>query len=231
MKLAFLTQSYPPMVSGASLFAGQLAKGMANRGYTVLVIAASDRGAAYLTQSENMSVLRLHSANNPLRVGQRFLLPVRRAVLQALHEFQPDLIHTHDPFQMGLTGVSYARRTGIPITLSIHQLPWFVASYIPNVDGLRDRTEALLWNYARWVLQKFTTVLTPTQTITDIVTERTGICPQTISYGLGLRAFSASPLSIDFEQTLRNNLGLPPRVPVLLHGHSLIDHIQHLLAS
>jgi glycosyltransferase involved in cell wall biosynthesis len=214
MRLVFLAQSYSPMVSGAAIFASRLAKGMAARGHRILVITASDRGAAYLTQTENLSVLRLRSANNPWRVGQRFLLPSRREVLYALREFQPDLIHSHDPFQLGLTGITYAR---LPVTLSIHQLPWFVASYIPNVDGLRARVESLLWGYARWVLKKFSILITPTRTISDIVAERTGIRPQAISFGLDLRAFSASRLYPNCDGILRHKLGLPPRVPILLH--------------
>jgi hypothetical protein len=42
MRIAYLTQSYPPMISGAAHVAQQIAKGMAQRGHQVLVIAASD---------------------------------------------------------------------------------------------------------------------------------------------------------------------------------------------
>lgn len=42
MRIAHITQSYPPMVSGASFAVGHLAKDMAARGHKVLVIAASE---------------------------------------------------------------------------------------------------------------------------------------------------------------------------------------------
>lgn len=224
MKLAFLAQSYPPMVSGAAIFAKRLADGMAERGHQVLVIAASDRDTAYLKQTDDLSEFHLQSAPNPFRVGQRFMLPGRRQVLRALEEFQPALIHTHDAFQLGLTGAAHARRRGIPTVLSVHALPGLATSYIPDLDSLRARAERLLWKYARWLLQKFDAVTTPTRTIANIVAERTGIQPQTVSNGIDLRAFTLSPsrstplgLPPDVEQTLRHRLGLPPRVPVLLH--------------
>ena len=217
MRIAFLTQSYPPMVSGAAIVAKQLAQAMADRGHHILVIAASDRGAPYLTQSGNLSELRLRSIVNPLRVGQRFLHPDRHAILRTLRDFQPDLIHTHDPFQVGLTGVAHARLNNIPVMLSIHQLPWFAASYLPDVSGLRDSVETIFWNYARWLLKKFTVTLVPTQTVADIVAVRTGIRPRAISCGLDLRAFSASPLPSDRERILRYKFGLPAEVPVILH--------------
>ena len=43
MRIAYLTQSYPPMISGAALVVERLAKSMAERGHQVLVIAASNK--------------------------------------------------------------------------------------------------------------------------------------------------------------------------------------------
>src|SRR5258706_329471 len=144
MRIAYLTQSYSQMVSGAAIFAEQLAKEMAKRGHQVLVIAASEKEQPYIVQEENLTVLRLASIHNPMRVGQRFLLYPRRAVLQALQEFCPDVIHTHDPLQMGSLGIKYAQRVNIPVTLTTHQLPWFVAKYLPDVLGVRKLTEVIL---------------------------------------------------------------------------------------
>ena len=216
MRIAYITQSYPPMVSGAAIFARQLADCMARRGHQVLVIAASDRGTPYRVKNDRLSLLRLRSYPNPMRTGQRFVLPARRAVLHALHNFQPDLIHSHDPFQLGLTGVTHARYANIPVALSIHQLPWFVASYVPDVAGLRGHIESALWIYARWLLRKFTFVITPTRTITKIIADMTGVKSQTVSYGIDLQKFHPR-LSSDEETALRARLDLPLKVPVILH--------------
>ena len=92
MRIVYLTQSYPPMISGAAVFARQLAEAMAERGNQVLVITASDNSQPYLFHNENLTVLRLRSYHNPLRVGQRFPFYPRHAMLKALREFQPDII-------------------------------------------------------------------------------------------------------------------------------------------
>ena len=217
MRIAILAQSYPPMVSGAALFAEQLAEAMAKRGHQVMVIAASDRGKTYLVERGNLSILRLHSHHNPLRVGQRFLLYPRHAILRALQDFQPEVIHTHEPLQMGLLGVEYARRARIPILLTIHQLPWFVASYLPDVDGLRGHVEAALWMYARWLLRQFTSIITPTQTISTLIADMTNVQSQTISYGIDLETFHP-PLARDEGAATRARLNLPADdVPLILH--------------
>ena len=78
MRIAYLAQSYPPMVSGAAIVAEKLAMEMAQRGHQVLVIAASDKDHPYITLQKNLTVIRLRSIYNPMRVGQRFLLFPRR---------------------------------------------------------------------------------------------------------------------------------------------------------
>ena len=145
MRIVYLTQSYPPMISGAAMFARQLAEAMAERGNQVLVITASDEGQPYLLQNENLTVLRLRSYNNPLRVGQRFVFYPRRALLKALREFQPDIIHTHEPLQMGTLGIEYAQESCTPITLTNHQLPGSAVTYLPDRFGIRDMVENTMW--------------------------------------------------------------------------------------
>lgn len=214
MRIAYLTQSYPPMISGAALVVRQLAEAMAQRGHQVLVVAASDREHAYHIYRENLTILRLRSFNNPLRVGQRLISHTRHSTLHALNFFQPDIIHTHEPLQMGRIGLAYARRAHIPIALTIHQLPGFIASYLPPF--LQDAAKNVLWLYARRLSQKFTSLITPTKAISDLVRELTGLHAETISSGLDLQTFHPFPPGNDGIAT-RQKWNLPPGVPLLLH--------------
>ena len=232
MRIAYLTQSYPPMVSGASLAAKNLAENIAARNHQVLVIAASDRNESYRSIKESLAVLRLRSIHNPLRIGQRFLLYPRQAILRSLCEFQPDLIHTHEPLQMGLLGLEYAHMMSIPAVLSIHQLPWFVSAYLPEIYGIRHIAETTLWTYARWLLQQFNALIAPTQTITDIISSMTGTTSHTISYGINLREFHP-PLPSDEETAICKRLNLPPNVPIILHvGRLDVDkHVERVILA
>lgn len=214
MRIAYLAQSYPPMISGAALFARQIAEAMVERGHQVLVIAASDQDHPYCVQSNNLSVVRLQSLHNPMRVGQRFLLYPRREVMKALCDFRPNVIHTHDPLQISWIGIEYAKRADIPILLTIHQLPAFIASYFPK--SLQALTEIAFEVYARWLSRKFTSIVTPTQTIASLVTEMSEIPATAISYGMDLESFHP-PLSHGEEAATRQKWGLPPKVPILLH--------------
>jgi glycosyltransferase involved in cell wall biosynthesis len=202
------------MISGAAHVAQQVARGMAQRGHQVLVIAASDRSNAYCEKNGNLTTLRLASLHNPLRVGQRFLLYPNCEIWKALREFQPDMIHTHEPAQMGIIGARYAKCAQIPIALTVHQLPGYVATYLPRF--CKGYVETLLWMYARHLCRKFTTLITPTQTISNIVTKMTGHHAHTIGFGLDLQTFRPA-FSRDEETATRQKWNLPLGVPLLLH--------------
>ncbi len=233
MRIVYLTQSYPPMISGAAHFAQQVAEAMAQRGHQVLVIAASDRDHPYLVHNGDLTVLRLQSIYNPMRVGQRFLLYPRREVMKALHDFHPEVIHAHEPLQMGLLGLEYAARADIPSILTTHQLPSFISSYLPTI--FKTGSETVLWVYAHWLSRKFTSIIAPTQTISRLVTEMTGLQTNTIGYGMDLQTFRPL-LSCDEDIAIRQKWNLPPSIPILLHVGRLdtdkhVDRVIHAAAQ
>jgi len=169
MKIAYLSQSYPPMVSGAALAVQQLAEGMAARGHQILVLAASERGYAYQTRANGLRVARLQSFPNPFRVGQRFLPWLDRATAGELHAFRPDILHLHDFSPVGLAGLRAVRTLNVPAVLTLHLLPPTLSAYAPPLPGLRQMTDAGLWAYYDWVAQQCRAVATPTQASADIV--------------------------------------------------------------
>ena len=214
MRIAYLTQPYPPMISGAAISAQQTAETMAQRGHKVLVIAASDKDFAYNIYKDNLTVLRLRSYNNPLRVNQRLISFPRIKVMKSLQQFNPDIIHVHEPLQMGTIALKYARHKHIPVTITAHQLPGFVASYLPQ--WLKSNTEKTLWRYARISLKRYSSMITPTRTIAALIEEQTGLKPNVISYGIDMQTFHP-PHSSDPGIATRKKLNLPLNIPLLLH--------------
>lgn len=147
MRIAYLTQSYPPMISGAAVSVQQIAESMTQLGHQVLVIAASDRECPYSLIRDNLTILRLRSLSNPLRVGQRAIANPRRMTLNALARFQPDVIHVHEPMQLGTLALAYAKREQVPVIFTVHLLPGFATTYLSGKLG--QWTEQILWIYAR----------------------------------------------------------------------------------
>ncbi len=214
MRIALLAQSYPPMVSGAALVVGRLAQGLAAHGHEVLVLAASDIGAAYDETCGSLQVARPHSWPNPFRVGQHFLLWPRKEIRCKLELFKPDVIHSHDPLVTSL--VSLDVLPGVPRVLTVHQLPWFVSLFMPPL--LRGGIESLLWAYGAWLYRRFQLIVTPSQIIADLVAQHTQARPKAISNGVDTFRFNPNPAWAGEPAALRDKYGLDPQLPIILYA-------------
>jgi glycosyltransferase involved in cell wall biosynthesis len=234
------------MVSGAALFAQRLSEGLSNRGHHVLVLTASDQPEPYRTAKGSLAVERFRSMHQPLRVGQRFAGWPHRAIMRSLERFSPDIIHLHDPFQFALSALRYAAKKSLPVIFTTHQLPWFLSAYLPDIIGMKQAVERIMWSYSKWLLKQCTVVITPTRTVASLVKANTGINPTTISHGVDLDIYNNASIDSSSQKELFRRLGIPPKSPIILYvgrldldkqvnhviegaAHALIQKKAHLL--
>jgi 1,2-diacylglycerol 3-alpha-glucosyltransferase len=215
MRIAYLSQSYPPMISGAALVVQRLAQGIANAGHEVTVLCASDETRAYKSRSTNIEIVRLRSLRNPLRIEQRFVAWSQAAIAEQLVTFSPDIIHFHDTLSVALSGLRAARRLPHPAVkiITIHQLPWFVSIYLPP---LRKSVEAVLWKYATNLFKSFDEVITPSEMIAEIVGVRANRRPKVISNGIDLECFTPDSQFQGEAEIMRRKYQLDPDLPTIL---------------
>jgi 1,2-diacylglycerol 3-alpha-glucosyltransferase len=205
------------MISGASLAVQRLAKGMAARDHIVLVMTASERGEAYTEVFDNLKVRRLRAFQNPLRIDQSFSLWGRNKISAEFKEFKPQILHLHDPLNLGMAGLVTARRLQIPAALTIHQVPRFVSAYLPNLPALQNTVESGLWSYGRWFLQQCEKVIVPSFAIAEEIHSHGIQLPTVISNGMDLHNFNPDPPDPGERETLCLRYGLDPDLPVVLH--------------
>jgi glycosyltransferase involved in cell wall biosynthesis len=218
------------MISGASLVVAQLAQGFAHKGHDVLVIAASDRREGYSTQDGRLRVERLPSRCNPARVGQRFLLWPQRQLHTLVEEFEPDIIHLHEPLTLGICGFKAAQRVNTPAVLTLHQLPWFITKYTGRSPINFERP---LWRYGKWFLSQCAATIVPMGQIAAVVKQHTGQNPHTIPNGTDLRHFETKSDLDDEAAHLCKKISLPVDKPIILHtGRLDIDKgVNHVIQA
>lgn len=217
MKIAYLAQIYPPMISGQAVATQRLAEGMAARGHSVLVIAASEHGSPYIEEQGNLRVLRLRSFNNPFQMGQSIMLWPWQQIYAELLRFNPDIVHVHDALHSAIAGIYAKRGRKVQTVMTTHQLPWFISDFIPVPTSLQKMVDRALWGYAYWLCRQFHMVIAPTRTIAEVIREQTGHIPYTISNGMDLEAFHPQAATPDERQILCAKYGLDPRLPIILH--------------
>jgi len=216
MKIAYVCQSYPPTASGAALVVQRLAEGISTRDHSVYLFAPSDYGQGYTERTDEFNVVRLQSFKNPKRIDHHFTLWSQKQIINTLQQFKPDVLHLHDPLNLGLSGLRSAQKLNIPTLVTIHQLPWFISSYVAKTQLTKNLIENSLWKYSTWFLSQCEETITPSETIANIIYMHTGILPKIISNGVDLTLFSPYPKKQNESKELCDKYQICPEHPVIL---------------
>ncbi|MGH3712218.1 MAG: glycosyltransferase family 4 protein [Micromonosporaceae bacterium] len=142
MRVAIVTESFPPDVNGVAHSVVRVAEHLLRRGHTPLVVAP-DPGRRLDTERHDAElpypVLRVPSVAMPGYNTFRIGLPSRR-LEYALTAYGIEVVHLASPFALGAWGVTVAVRLGLPI----------VAVYQTDVPGFADSYKLGVGRGAAW---------------------------------------------------------------------------------
>ncbi len=117
MKIAFFTDTFTPQINGVTKTLDRLKNYLDEKKIEYIFFAPENH--EYDNISEN-NVCRLFSINFFMYPELKFAIPNMIKIKKQLHKFKPDLIHVITPFNIGLSGLIYARRNNIPLVASFH---------------------------------------------------------------------------------------------------------------
>ncbi|MDK1474768.1 glycosyltransferase family 1 protein [Streptomyces sp. 549] len=144
MRVALVTESYPPDVNGVAHCAVQTARHLVRRGHDVLVVAPAPAPGTDLPQDGPAPVVHIPSLPLPGYPQVRVALPGRR-LRAALAAHRPDVVHLAGPFVLGVRGMAVAARLGRP-AVAVYQTD--LAGYARTYLGAG---EAAAWRRIRAV--------------------------------------------------------------------------------
>ncbi|MFC1412710.1 glycosyltransferase family 4 protein [Streptacidiphilus sp. N1-12] len=111
MRVAIVTESFPPDINGVAHSVLRTAEHLVRRGHQPLVIAPAS--AAPPTTPDPCPVVRLPAVPLPGYPQVRLALPTRR-LEQVIAGHRPDIVHLASPFVLGARGMAAADRLGVP---------------------------------------------------------------------------------------------------------------------
>jgi len=217
MRLALISQTYPPMVSGVSVAVGHLSQRLAARGHAVLVLAASHRGDPYQDVIGGAQVIRLRSRPTPMRVGQRWCWWHKHDLHQWLEVFRADLVHLHDPALGAFLVPDVVHTMGLPLAITAHALPINLVHIVHAPPRLRRWIESTLWHMAARRLARFDAVVAPSEYAAASYARHAGGRPIAISNGVDLQRFHPGSGSAEERASLAGRFGVDSDRPVILH--------------
>lgn len=152
MKVAIFTDTYEPQVNGVARTLKRWADYLGGKGVSYRVFAPDTSHSQEYTEN----IHRFKSLPFWLYPECRLALPKPSYIKTELENFQPDLIHIATPFNIGLTGLYYAKKMNLPIVGSYHThfdqyLDYYKLSFL----------SPFVWKYLHWFHQSFKTTYVP----------------------------------------------------------------------
>ena len=123
MRIIIASDLYWPVINGVSTFARTLAKGLADRGHEVLVIAPSQNGKKHKEHDGNYTIARTATVVFPFYQNYRISLYPYSEVKKIIKDFKPDVMHTQSFLMIGQAVVKYGQKYGIPVVSTNHAMP------------------------------------------------------------------------------------------------------------
>ena len=203
VKIALVTETYPPEVNGVAMTLSRLVGGMRKHGHWVQVVRPRQKNETAPTNDLLVPGMAIPFYSS-LRVG----LPALSLLTQRWRAERPDLVHVATEGPLGLASLSVASSLGLPVTSSFHTNFHAYGGHY-GVSALRDVTLA----YLRWFHNCTRCTLVPTrQMVRELAAER--------FRGLGVMARGVDTQLFDPARrsaVLRAEWGAGPDDPVVIY--------------
>jgi phosphatidylinositol alpha 1,6-mannosyltransferase len=147
MRIAIVTESFPPDVNGVAHSVVRVAEHLVARGHRPLVIAPEPAsGTPRVAGPSTYPVVRVPSVPMPGYPTFRLGLPSRR-ITDSIVGHGTDLVHLASPFFLGARGSAVAQHLRLP-TVAVYQTD--IPSYA-SVYRMRGLGEAAAWRWVRGI--------------------------------------------------------------------------------
>ena len=119
MRIAIFIETYLPQINGVVTHIKILKEGLEALGHTVLIVTADSKAHTHYLKD---NVLHCPAHNLKRIYNLDLASPVSRTRLKYLREFRPDIIHVHNEFSIGLSGMAIAKILKVPLVYTLHTM-------------------------------------------------------------------------------------------------------------
>ena len=165
MNIALFTDTFIPQVNGVANTVFRTAQGLTDLGHNVCVYTISEHKSHVLNTmaGKKIKVFTLPSTSALVYKGERISLPIGLSI-KHMRKFQPDIIHVHTPFAVGLEAIWCTKKLNVPLVGTHHT---FFDHYLKHVYLDYKWAKKFSWQYTVWYYNKCKMVLSPTVSLAD----------------------------------------------------------------
>lgn len=119
MKIAIFVDTYSPYINGVVTHVKLLKEGLEKKGHKVLIVTAKNKIKHHYIEDD---ILFCPAVGFKHLYDYGLASPISRTRKKHLEKFNPDIIHIHQEFGVGLSGVLAAKSLNIPIVYTLHTM-------------------------------------------------------------------------------------------------------------
>lgn len=120
LKVAVVTETYPPEVNGVAMTMDRMVKGLRARNHRVQLVRLRQHSVDSATCRGSFEEVLMPGVPIPGYDGLRAGLPARAALAHLWQRWRPDVVHVATEGPLGWSAVSAARRLAVPVASDFH---------------------------------------------------------------------------------------------------------------
>lgn len=207
MRVALFVETYYPFVNGVVTHVKILKEGLEKQGHEVLIVTADPNVRHHYIEDGV-----LHCPSLALKKAYDYGLasPYSRTRDRMLKDFDPDIIHVHQEFGVGLSGVRIAKRLNVPLVYTLHTMYDDYMYYLfPSI--MIPLTQRIMKEYSRYIGRRAYSITGPSKKVeeylqSDKVNKHINVIPNPVETDL----FNFEKVSKEQKHKLREELGADP---------------------
>ena len=195
MRIAIFTETYFPFISGVVTHIKTLKDELEARGHQVLIVTTDPAARFHYLKND---VLYCPAKSVKKIYGYGVTTPISLRRLEYIKDFNPDIIHIHTEFSMGIFGMWVAKMLHKPIVYTLHTMYDDYTFYIVP-KHLDKYAKPAMHFYFKNISRKATEIIGPSLKVVEFlnrcgVTKHINIIPNITDLTLFL------PANIDYEK-------------------------------
>lgn len=119
MKIALFSDTYLPEINGVAIHVAALKEGLEALGHKVLVVTTTPKEK---TSFDSNGVLHCPSIQLKKIYGYGLSMPINVKQFNIIKKFNPDVIHIHTEFGIGLFGILVSKMLRRPVVYTLHTI-------------------------------------------------------------------------------------------------------------
>jgi len=119
MRIALVTETFPPEVNGVAMTNQRLVRGLLHKGHEICLIKPK-RADALAPESDRLTIHEVFGIPIPNYAGLKLGLPHPGELEHCFEAYKPDIVHVATEGPLGLSALNAARKLRIPVSSTFH---------------------------------------------------------------------------------------------------------------